>query len=177
MIAFVVAVAENGIIGRDGELPWGRLPADLKHFKRLTLGRPVVMGRKTYDSLGRALPGRPNLVVTRQPGWAAPGCETFASLPAALARAQALADASNPADSASSGGPGNTVCVIGGGEIYRAALPLADVVYLTEVHHPFAGDASFPPLPPEAWREVSRERHEADEQHAVAFSFVELRRR
>ncbi len=171
MIVFVVAVAENGIIGRDGELPWGRLPADLKHFKRLTLGRPVVMGRKTYDSLGRALPGRPNLVVTRQPGWAAPGCETFASVPAALARAQMLADAANPAD------PAGTVCVIGGGEIYRAALPLADVVYLTEVHHPFAGDASFPPLPPGEWREVSRERHEADEQHAVAFSFIELRRR
>ena len=162
MISFVVAVAENGVIGARGELPWGRLPADLQHFKRLTLGRPVVMGRRTYDSLGRALPQRPNIVVTRQSGWAAPGCETAASVPAALARAQELA-----AD----------VCVIGGGEIYREALPAADVIYLTEVHHAFEGDASFPPLPPAEWREETRERHEADERHAYAYSFVTLRRR
>lgn len=162
MISFVVAVAENGVIGNQGELPWGRLPADLQHFKRLTLGRPVVMGRRTYDSLGRALPKRPNLVVTRQAGWAAPGCETLASVPAALARARELND---------------EVCVIGGGEIYREALPAADVIYLTEVHHRFEGDASFPPLNPAEWREESRERHEADEQHAYPYSFVTLRRR
>ena len=90
MVSFVVAVAENGVIGQKGELPWGSLPDDLQHFKRLTLGHPVIMGRRTYDSLGRALPKRPNLVVTRQPGWAAPNCETLASVPAALARAREL---------------------------------------------------------------------------------------
>ena len=162
MVSFVVAVAENGVIGAKGELPWGRLPADLQHFKRLTLGHPVVMGRRTFDSLGRALPKRPNLVITRQADWSAPGCETVASVPAALDRARELDE---------------EVCVIGGGEIYRQALPYADVVYLTEVHHPFEGDAVFPPLPPTEWREETRERHEADERHAYAFSFVTLRRR
>jgi dihydrofolate reductase len=162
MVSFVVAVAENNVIGKNGELPWGRLPADLQHFKRLTLGHPVVMGRRTYDSLGRALPKRPNIVVTRQPGWAAPGCETATSVPAALARARELDEA---------------VCVIGGGEIYREALPSADVVYLTEIHHSFDGDAYFPVLSPTEWREESRERHEADADHAYAFSFVTLRRR
>ena len=161
MVSFVVAVAENGIIGQNGELPWGSLPDDLQHFKRLTLGHPVIMGRRTYDSLGRALPKRPNIVVTRQTGWAAPGCETAASVPSALARAHELDE---------------HVCVIGGGEIYRQALPDADVIYLTEVHHAFEGDASFPALNPSEWHEESRERHEANERHAYAFSFVTLRR-
>ncbi|MDQ2792926.1 MAG: dihydrofolate reductase [Bacteroidota bacterium] len=163
MVALVVAVAENGIIGQHGQLPWGRLPADLRHFRQLTVGHPVVMGRKTFDSIGKALPGRPNVVVTRQQGWAAPGCEAAASVLGALARAQEL-DA-------------ETVSIIGGGEIYREALPAADVVYLTEIHHSFEGDASFPALSPADWREETRERHEADEQHAYAFSFVTLRRR
>ncbi|WP_310393356.1 dihydrofolate reductase [Hymenobacter sp.] len=162
MVSFVVAVAENGVIGYKGELPWGSLPADLQHFKRLTLGHPVVMGRRTYDSLGRALPKRPNIVVTRQAGWAAPGCETTGSVLAALARAHELDE---------------HVCVIGGGEIYREALPAADVIYLTEVHASFEGDAFFPDLSPTDWREETRERHEPDERHAYAFSFVTLRRR
>lgn len=162
MISFVVAVAENGVIGFRGEMPWGSMPADLQHFKRLTLGHPVVMGRRTYDSLGRALPKRPNIVVTRQADWAAPGCETAGSLPAALARAGEL-DAE--------------ICVIGGGEIYREALPAADVIHLTEIHHSFEGDAFFPSLSPADWREETRERHEADERHAYAYSFVTLRRR
>ena len=163
MVALVVAVAENGIIGHKGQMPWGRMPADLRHFKQLTLGHPVVMGRKTFDSIGKALPGRANIIVTRQPGWAAPGCEVVASVLGGLERAQALGD--------------ETICVIGGGEIYREALPAVDVVYLTEIHHSFAGDASFPSLSPTDWREETRERHEADEQHAYAYSFVTLRRR
>ncbi|MVN77625.1 dihydrofolate reductase [Hymenobacter sp. HMF4947] len=165
MVTLVVAAAENNIIGRDGQLPWGRLPADLRHFKELTLGHPVVMGRKTYDSIGRALPGRANLVVTRQPNWAAPGCEAVPSVLAAVERARELA------------GPEGTVCIIGGGEIYREALPLADVVYLTEVHGTFEGDASFPALPPAAWREETRARHAADAANPYAYSFVTLRRR
>ena len=162
MVSLVVAVAENGVIGREGELPWGRMPADLQHFKRLTLGHPVVMGRKTFDSLGRALPKRPNLVVTRQAHWSAPNCETLPSVLSALARARELDE---------------EVCVIGGGEIYREALPAVDVVHLTEIHHAFEGDASFPALSPTDWREETRERHEADAQHAYAYSFVTLRRR
>ncbi len=163
MVALVVAVAENNVIGRAGQLPWGRMPADMRHFKALTVGHPVVMGRKTYESIGRALPKRPNLVVTRQAGWAAPGCEAAASVLGALARAAAL-DA-------------DVVCVIGGGEIYREALPAADVVYLTEVHHSFEGDAAFPALSPTDWREETRERHEADAENPYAYSFVTLRRR
>ena len=163
MVALVVAVAENGIIGQHGQLPWGRMPADLRHFKQLTLGHPVIMGRKTFDSIGKALPGRPNVVVTRQPGWAAPGCEAAATVLGALERARELS--------------AETVCVIGGGEIYREALPTVDVVYLTEIHHTFEGDASFPALSPTDWREETRERHEADAQHAYAYSFVTLRRR
>lgn len=165
MVALVVATAENNIIGRDGQLPWGRLPADLRHFKELTLGHPVVMGRKTYDSIGRALPGRPNLVVTRQASWAAPGCEALPSVLAALARARELA------------GPEGLVCVIGGGEIYREALPAAEVVHLTEVHGTFAGDASLPALLPTQWREETRARHAADAENPYAYSFVTLRRR
>jgi dihydrofolate reductase len=165
MVALVVATAENNIIGRAGQLPWGRLPADLRHFKQLTLGHPVVMGRKTYDSIGRALPGRPNLVVTRQASWTAPGCETQPSVLAALARAGELA------------GPEGVVCVIGGGEIYREALRAAEVVYLTEVHGTFEGDASFPVLSPTEWREETRERHAADADNPYAYSFVTLRRR
>ena len=163
MVVLVVAVAENGIIGHQGQMPWGRMPADLRHFKQLTLGHPVVMGRKTFDSIGKALPGRANIVVTRQLGWAAPGCEAAASVLSALARAHEQ----DP----------ETVCVIGGGEIYREALPAVDVVYLTEIHHTFEGDASFPALSPTDWREETRERHEADAQHAYAYSFVTLRRR
>ena len=160
MLALIVAVSDNGVIGKDNELPW-RLPNDLKHFKVLTLGHPVLMGRRTYESIGRALPGRANIVVTRQADWAAPGVEVFNSVPAALARAQAL---------------DGKVCVIGGGEIYAQTLALADVVYLTEVHTVVEnGTAFFPALPPTEWREESRERHEADERHAVAFSFVTLR--
>ena len=166
MIALVVAVADgNNVIGRAGELPWGRLPADLQHFKALTLGHPVVMGRKTFDSIGRALPGRPNLVVTRQPGWTAPGAEALPTVAAALARARELA------------GPGGLVCIIGGGEIYREALPTADLVHLTEVHGSFEGDTFFPTLAPAQWREETRERHPANAKNPHAYSFVTLRRR
>lgn len=162
MVSIIVAVAENGIIGNHGQLPWGHLPADLKHFKELTIGRPVVMGRRTYDSIGRALPGRPNLVVTRQADWAAPSCETLPSVLAALARGREL---------------GAEVCIIGGGEIYREALPAVDVIHLTEVHHLFEGDATFPNLSPSEWREETRQRHPADERNPYPFSFVTLRRR
>ena len=165
MVSLIVAAAENGVIGRQGQLPW-QLPADLRHFKALTLGHPVVMGRRTFDSIGRALPGRTNIVITTQPDWPAPpGVLRAHSLPEALALA-----ARQPG--------GAEVCIIGGGEIYRQALPAADVVHLTEVHTSVpGGDAFFPDLSPTTWREETRERHPADDRHAVAYSFVTLRRK
>ncbi|GGG48690.1 dihydrofolate reductase [Hymenobacter glacieicola] len=161
MTALVVAVAENGVIGGENRLLW-HLPLDLKHFKQLTQGHPIVMGRRTFESIGRPLPNRTNLVVTRQTDWQAEGCQTAYGVLQALEAARALDE---------------EVFVIGGGEIYRQALPAADVVYLTEVHHSFAGDVTFPELNPADWREESRERHEPDDKHAYAFSFVTLRRR
>ena len=161
MTALVVAVAQNGVIGGDNRLLW-HLPLDLKHFKQLTQGHPIVMGRRTFESIGRPLPNRTNIVVTRQLDWQAQGCEVAFSVPQALEMARAL---------------DKQVMVIGGGEIYRQALPAAEVVYLTEVHHDFEGDVTFPELSPVEWREETRERHEPDEKHAYAFSFVTLRRR
>jgi dihydrofolate reductase len=161
MIALVVAVADNGVIGRDNQLIW-HLPDDLKHFKNLTLNHPIIMGRRTFEAIGRPLPKRRNIVVTRQADWQAEGCEATFSVPDALETARTTDE---------------DIFVIGGGEIYRQALPAADTVYLTEVHHDFEGDVVFPDLSPLEWREENRERHEPDEQHAYAFSFVTLRRR
>ncbi|MGI4867933.1 MAG: dihydrofolate reductase [Janthinobacterium lividum] len=165
MVSLIVAAAENGVIGRQGQMPW-HLPADLKHFKALTLGHPVIMGRRTFESIGRPLPGRANIVLTAHPTWPAPTSVLVAhSLPEALALA-----ATQPG--------GDEICIIGGGEIYRQALPGADVVHLTEVHTTVPdGDAFFPSLLPREWREETRQRHPADERHAVAYSFVTLRRR
>jgi len=161
MIAFVVAVAENGVIGRDNQLIW-HLPADLRHFKELTLGHPIIMGRRTFESIGRPLPGRTNIVVTRHLDWQAKGCTTAYSVPTALELAQQSDE---------------QVFVIGGAEIYRQALPAADTIYLTEVHHSFEGDVIFPEINHSEWRESTRERHEPDEKHAYAYSFVTLQRR
>ncbi|MDU0371637.1 dihydrofolate reductase [Hymenobacter endophyticus] len=161
MTALVVAVADNGVIGGENRLLW-HLPLDLKHFKQLTQGHPIIMGRKTYESIGKPLPNRRNIVVTRQADWQTEGCETAASVPQALELARTSDE---------------QIFVIGGGEIYRQALPAADVVYLTEVHYAFEGDVTFPDLTASEWREEARERHEPDEKHAYAFSFVTLRRR
>jgi dihydrofolate reductase len=156
-VSLVVAVARNGVIGRDNDLPW-RLPDDLKHFKAITLGKPVVMGRKTFESIGRPLPGRENRVVSRQAGFEVPGCRVFSSLEEALA------------------GPEAEVMVIGGGQIYASALPLAQRLYLTEVDAEVEGDAKFPEIDPGAWREASCEEHAVDERHAHAFRFRLLER-
>lgn len=147
-LALIAAVARNGAIGKDNGLLW-RLPADLQHFKRTTLGCPVVMGRKTWDSLPavfRPLPGRRNLVVTRNAAWAADGAEAVPSLTAALER---LREAPR-------------VFVIGGGELYAQALPLADELVLTEVEADFDGDTFFPVWPRATFHEVSRETHTSD---------------
>ena len=144
-LSLIAAVARNGAIGKDNALLW-RLPEDLKFFKRTTLGCPVIMGRKTWDSIGRPLPGRRNIVITRNTAWQAEGAEVFHDLTSALA---ATADVPK-------------VFVIGGGELYAQALPLANELVLTEVDADFEGDAFFPEWDRSAFTEVSRESHTAE---------------
>lgn len=149
-VILIAAVADNGVIGNAGQIPW-HISEDLKRFKRLTLGHPVIMGRKTFESLGRPLPGRRNMVLTR--GAALPGVECFSDLSSAL---QACGDA--------------TVFVIGGAEIYRLALPVASTLLLTEVRQTIAGDTRFPEYDRTQWRETAREAF-------PGWSFVEYQRR
>jgi dihydrofolate reductase len=158
MITLVLAMAENGVIGKDGAIPW-RIADDMKRFKALTLGKPVVMGRKTWDSLPRKpLPDRINIVVTRQVDWQADGAVAASSFDDALRKAQGAAD----------------VMVIGGGEIYCAALAQADRIELTEVHRAFEGDAAFD-LDRSGWKEIAREDHATPD--GLAYSYVTLTRR
>lgn len=159
-VVLVAAVARNRVIGSKGDLPW-RLPADMKRFKAITLGKPMVMGRKTFESIGRPLPGRRTIVVTRDADWSADGVETARSLEAALALAR-------------SGQP-DEIVVAGGGEIYAQALPLADALRLTWVEAEPAGDALFPALDPADWRETAREPHAAEGERP-AFAFVDYSR-
>ncbi|MFV0663784.1 dihydrofolate reductase [Denitromonas sp.] len=158
-VVLIAAVARNGAIGKDNALPW-RLKADLAHFKATTLGHPIVMGRKTWESLGRPLPGRTNIVISRDPGYAAPGARVVGSLAEATAAC---------ADNA-------TVFVIGGAQIYALALPLAARLLLTEVDVEIDGDAFFPVIDQAAFEETARRHHpqDADNEHAV--DFVEYRR-
>jgi dihydrofolate reductase len=152
-VVLVAAVARNGVIGRDGDLPW-RIPEDLKHFKALTLGGPLVMGRKTYASTGRPLPGRRTIVVTRQADWSADGVETALSLEKALALA----------------GDVGQVFIVGGAEIYRQAMPFTDVVELTEVDQHPDGDTHLPHLPAGSFVETRRDQRDG-------FAFVTLERK
>lgn len=155
-IVLIYARAANGAIGKDGDLPW-RLPADLKHFKALTMGLPMVMGRRTFESLPGLLPGRRHIVLTRDAGWHAEGAEVAATPEAALALA----------------GEG-TVAVIGGAAVFELFLPLADRIELTQIHADYAGDTFMAPLGPE-WHEVAREDHAAQGDHP-AFAFLTCRR-
>jgi dihydrofolate reductase len=159
MISIIVALAENGVIGSGNRLPW-HLPDDLKRFKALSLGKPIVMGRRTFESIGRPLPGRTNIVVSRRPGLAIEGTVVAQSLDAALAAAGAAPE----------------VVIIGGAEIFRQALPRTDVIHLTRVHARVAGDVVFPELDPGKWREITAEHRAADERHQYAFTFVTLQR-
>jgi dihydrofolate reductase len=142
----VVAMARNGVIGRDGGLPW-HISGDLKYFKRVTMGKPVVMGRKTYESIGRPLPGRCNIVVTRNAAFQPEGIVKADSLTEALAAGQAAAEAAGAEE----------VCIIGGGEIFAATLDRARRLYVTEIEADPAGDTFFPDIDPTLWQEVSRE--------------------
>lgn len=158
-LCLIAAMGENRVIGVDNRLPW-HLPGDLKYFKAKTLGKPVVMGRKTWDSLGRPLPGRLNLVISRQPGLALEGAEVFASLEAALARAEAWAQEEDAEE----------IMLIGGAQLYEQALPLASRLYLTRVALAPEGDAFFPAFEGCDWHRSSAIEHEASEQ-APAFSY------
>ncbi len=161
-VILVAAASENNVIGNKGQLPW-KLPKDLQHFRQLTEGKCIVMGRKTFDSIGRPLPKRKNIVVTRQERISFAGCEVVHSLGDAVALARALAE--------------HEVLVIGGGELYREALPLAHRIELTRVHAQVEGDTYFPPLDPAQWAVVSEEHHPADEEHSYPFSFLRLERK
>ena len=158
-IALIVAVAANGVIGKDNALPW-RIPEDLKWFKENTLGKPVIMGRKTWDSIGRPLPRRPNIVVTRQAEWRAEGAHTAHSLDAALALAARLAPEAAE------------LMVIGGTSLFAEVLPRAARLYLTEIKRAYEGDTVFPPFERAAWRETLRRPNDGD----PAFDFVILER-
>lgn len=161
-LVLVAAVARNGVIGRDGVMPW-HLPEDLAHFRRTTQGLPVLMGRRTWESLPerfRPLPGRRNIVVTRQAGWAAPGAEVAASVEAALAL---VADAPR-------------ACVIGGGELYAALLPRVDELVLTEIDAAFDGDTRLPATLRDGFAEVAREAHRAAAPNDFGYAFVTYRR-
>lgn len=159
-ISLVVAMARNRVIGRDNALPW-RLPADLAHFKQVTMGHPIVMGRRTYESIGRALPGRKNIVVSRNRDFAAPGCTVVDSLDAAWKAA----------------GDAGEVSVIGGTTLFEETLPLADTIHLTEVEADVEGDTYFPRFDRGAWRETEIARQPADARHAYALRFLRLDRK
>lgn len=166
-IALIAAVARNGVIGRDQQLPW-RLPEDLKRFKALTMGHVLVMGRATFDSIGRALPGRRTIVITRNPDWSAPGVEVVHSIE------DALTLAAGPSDRPEGARGEALVFIAGGGEIYRQAIELADWFYLTVVDQDVDGDTRFPEFDRGRFREVWREDHPDG---PVPYAFVTLERR
>ncbi len=160
MISLIVAASRNGVIGVDGDLPW-RLPDDLKRFKALTTGKPVIMGRKTWDSIGRPLPNRQNIVITRNPAFEAEGCDIVATPEQAIAAA----------------GDSEELMIIGGGTIYSIFLDKATRIYLTRVHTEIEGDTFFADPDPAVWIEASAEPHPSDERHSFAFDFVDYVRR
>ncbi len=163
-LAIIVACSRNRVIGRDNGLPW-HLPEDLKHFKAVTMGKPMIMGRKTFESIGRPLPGRTTLVVTRQPDWGAEGVVVCRNLDEALEVANKFVPAEDP-----------EIIVAGGEEIYRQCLPLADRIYLTRVETEVEGDAFFPELDGNDWTVRSREDH-VSAKSGLAFSIIQLNRR
>lgn len=163
-ISFVVAMGDNRAIGKDGGMPW-HMPADLAHFKRVTMGKPMLMGRRTFESIGRALPGRDSIVVTRDPDWQGEGAIVAHDLKSGLQKAAAAAKARGVSE----------IAVIGGASLYEALMPHAHILYVTELHSRFDADTYFPSIG-FGWEETSREKHEADEKNPVAYDFVVLTR-
>lgn len=161
ILSAIVAMSENRIIGNQNKLPW-HLPADLKHFKEITTGHFIIMGRKTFESIGKSLPNRTNIVLSRDANFHAPGCQTVCSIDEAIAQAEQANQ--------------KEIFIIGGAEIYRQLLPKIERLYLTIVHSQIEGDTSFPTLSTPEWIETSRERHESDEKNAFAYSFITMER-
>jgi dihydrofolate reductase len=159
LISLLVAMTRKGVIGRDNQLPW-HLPNDLKHFKALTLGKPILMGRRTFEAIGRPLPGRTNLVLTGNTGFSVPGVQVVGSIDEAL--------------NAVAGSP--ELAIIGGATVYRQTLPIVQRIYVTWVEAEVEGDTRFPPLDSVQWRPISRQDQPADERHAYALSFETLER-
>ncbi len=157
LISLISAMAHHRVIGFKNQLPW-HLPADLKHFKAITLDKPILMGRKTFESIGRPLPGRKNIILSRATNLIISGCEVANSLQAALSLAR----------------PAEELMVIGGAEIYKACLPLADRLYLTLIDLEAEGDTYFPEWKPEEWKEINRETHSPDANNSYAYTFLTL---
>ena len=166
-IAIVVAMAENRVIGRDGGLPW-RLPADLARFRALTMGKPIIMGRRTHESIGRVLDGRHNIVLSHQRGFQTPDFHL-----GELTMVHSFKEAFKKAREVASNNV-KEIAIIGGASVYEQALPVADRIHLTVVHASIEGDVRFPELEPGTWREVSRAEHGADERNGYDLSFIEL---
>ncbi|MEH6649697.1 MAG: dihydrofolate reductase [Motiliproteus sp.] len=164
-LALIVAQSENRVIGRNNALPW-HLSEDLKYFKAVTMGKVIIMGRKTYESIGRPLPGRTNIVVTRDREYQADGVTVVFSLEQAIEQAAAISEINGVAEA----------MVIGGSELYTQALPLTKRLYLTQVHHHVEGDACFPELDPTQWQQVSRQDFDAIEPNPYRYSFIVLDR-
>lgn len=160
IISLIAAMDKNRIIGNDNRLPW-HLPADLKHFKAITLNKPIIMGRKTFDSIGKPLPQRRNMVISRQKKLNLPGCEVFSS----------LSDAIKAVDT------NEEVMIIGGESIFRESLSLADRLYLTIIDHEFEGDTVFPQWDKKAWKVISSETHQSDERNRYGYTFIQLEKR
>lgn len=159
LISAIVAMSENRVIGKNNQLPW-HLPADLRHFKKITMGKPILMGRKTFESIGHALPGRCNVVITRDENFPAMGCVLANSIDTALLSVEYSAE----------------IFVIGGAALFQQMLPMIQKLYLTIIHHEFEGDTYFPELVMTEWNEIKRVEHEADQENPYRYSFVTLKR-
>lgn len=159
-ISLIVAMASNRAIGLNNQMPW-HLSADLKKFKKITMGAPILMGRKTYESIGRPLPGRTNIIISRNPSYSQPGCRVCNDIDAALA----------------SCGEVKEVFIIGGSDFYKSMLPVADTLYLTQIHREFPGDTFFPEIDADQWIEVEREDIKDDPDVEFSYSFLKLEKR
>jgi dihydrofolate reductase len=159
-ISFVVAMASNRVIGLNNQMPW-HLSADLKKFKKITMGSPILMGRLTYESIGRPLPGRTNIIISRNPSYSQPGCLVFNDIEKALESCRGS----------------DEVFVIGGSHIFKSMLPIADTLYLTQIHKEFPGDTFFPEIDADQWVEVEREDIDNDPDVSFSYSFLKLEKR
>ena len=159
IISIIVAIDEQGLIGKDNDLPW-KLSADLQYFRRITMGKPLIMGRHTHESIGRPLPGRKNIIISRDPAYKAEGCIVVGSIKSALQAAEKV----------------DEVMVMGGASLYEQLLPQTDRLYLTQVHASLSGDTWFPDWDKTQWQQISREDHDADNKNNYPYSFIRYKR-